>query len=331
MKSRWLGGIALAVSLPVFGQSLEELKRRLAEKEAENRQLRQRIEVLEREVTPRRVKQARTSPAVAEDDAADSNRALERALVREGSLLLSPGVYEVEPNFVYSYSDSDSAAFRRDSFGPALAFRAGLPWRSQFEINVPYVVERRRSGAVETHSQGRGDLTLGISHQFLTERASSPGLIGALSYQASTGKNTLFESVTPVARGSGFDSLQGTLTAVKRIDPLVFFGSYSFTHHFSETKNGINVDPGNTHGLRFGTALATGPDTSLRAAFNVNFFDKTRLGDVALAGTDDTSALFEFGGSAVLTESTALDVLVGAGLTRSAPDFRITVALPIRF
>lgn len=325
-----LGAAALLLSSPLPAQTVKELQRRLAETEAENQRLRQRIDVLEREVTPRRIKQAAPAPVDGNDELSDSNRALERALVRERGLLLPPGRFELEPNFVYSYSDN-SASFRRDSFGPGLVLRAGLPWRSQFEVSVPYVFERRRNSGESTRSNGIGDIELGVSHQLLSEGRSTPDLIGAVSYQASTGKNTLFESGTPVARGTGFSSIQGSLTAVKRVDPLVYFGSYRFTHNFSDTKNGAKVDPGNTHGLRFGTALATGPDTSLRAALNLNYFDKIRVGGVALHGTDDPSAVFEIGGSVVLTESAALDVLVGAGLTRSAPDFRVIVAVPIRY
>src|SRR5439155_175072 len=133
-----------ASTAPVLGQSVEELQRRLADKEAENQQLRQRVEILEREVTPRRIAQARPAPVAADagaEDEEDSNRALERALVRERGLLLSPGVYEIEPNFVYSHTNIASAAFLRDSYGPGLALRAGLPWRSQLELTVPYVFE----------------------------------------------------------------------------------------------------------------------------------------------------------------------------------------------
>jgi hypothetical protein len=41
--------------------------------------------------------------------------------------------------------------------------------------------------------------------------------------------------------------------------------------------------------------------------------------------------MLELGGSVVVTNSTAVDVQLGIGLTSNAPDFRITVALPIRF
>ena len=332
MKSLFLAGITLLLSSPVLGQSVEELQRRLADKEAENEQLRQRVEILEREVTPRRIAQARPAPVAADaDDEEDSNRALERALVRERGLLLSPGVHEIEPNFVYSHTNIASAAFRRDSFGPGLALRAGLPWRSQLELAVPYVFEQRRSGTVETNASGFGDWSVGLSHQLLSERSSVPGLIGTINYQAASGRNTIFESATPVALGSGFASVQGALTAVKRVDPLVFFGSYSFTHNFARDKNGIEVAPGNANSLRFGTIFATSPSTSLRAAFNLTLFNKTKIGGIPRVGSDDPFGLFEFGGSGVLSESTALDVLVGAGVTRNAPKYRITVALPIRF
>jgi hypothetical protein len=209
--------------------------------------------------------------------------------------------------------------------------RAGLPWRSQLELSLPYVFEHRRNGTVSTDSSGFGDWSLGISHQLLNERSSVPGLIGAINYKPASGRNTVFESATPVALGSGFDAVQGALTAVKRVDPLVFFGNYSFTHNFSSNKNGIKVAPGDAHGLRFGTILATSPGTSLRAAFNLILFDKTKFDGVAREDSDDPYGLLQFGGSAVLTESTALDVLVEAGVTHNAPEYRITVALPIRF
>ena len=334
MKHLGLAGIALLLSSPVLGQSVEELQRRLADKEAENQLLRQRVEILEREVTPRRIGQAGPAPVAADagiDDEEDSNRALERALVRERGLLLSPGAYEIEPNFVYSHSDNNSAAFRRDAFGPGLALRVGLPWRSQLELALPYVFEQRRSGSVSTDSSGFGDWSVGVSHQLLSESKSAPGLIGAINYHAATGRNTVFKSATPVALGSGFDSVQAELVAMKRVDPLVFFGSYAFTHNFASNKNGVEVAPGNANGLRFGAILATSPGTSLRAAFNLIFYNKTKFGGIPRAGSDDPYGLIEFGGSAVLTESMALDVLVGAGVTHNAPDYRISVALPIRF
>lgn len=332
MKKPGLMGIALLASSPLWAQGVEDLQRRLAEKEAENRRLRERVEMLERELTPRRIAPVRAEPAAPEDAGEDVNRALERALVRENGLLLSPGTFELEPNLVYSHIEDGSSDFRRDSFGPGLVFRMGLPARLQFDAALPYVFERRRDGAASTRSaDGIGDLSVGLSRQFLAEGPAPLSLTGRLGYQASTGRNTLFESPRPVALGSGFDALQAGLTAVKRMDPLVHFGSYTFTHVFKRTRNGLDVRPGDSHELRFGTALAVSPAASLRAALSLGFFERTRIEGIRIRGSDDPLAMLEFGGAFVLNATTALDVLVGAGLTGNAPDFRLSIAIPFRF
>lgn len=336
MKQLWPAAVALAASMPgtmpAWAQSIEQLQRTIAEKEAEIRQLRNRIETLERNRLSGPMPGGKGTSTVMPDDASDAgNRALERALVRERGIQLAPGMFEVEPNFALSHTRDNGAGFRRDAYGPGIALRAGLPWRSQVELAIPYVVERRRNDGDSYRARGMGDVTLGLSHQFAIERGALPGLIGALDYQASTGRNTLFESDRPVALGSGFRALQVSVTALKRIDPLVFFGTYSYAHNFAETRNGIRVDPGSNHGVRFGTALAASPSTSLRAAFNVTYFDKTKLDGIAITNSDDPVGMLEFGSTVTLTEATALDVAVSAGVTRNAPRFRVGIALPIRF
>jgi hypothetical protein len=330
-KDIWIGMFALVLSTPSMAQSVEELQRRLADKTAENQQLRERIAILEREVTPSRIENTRRGRISIDQDEEESNRALERALVREGGMVLSPGTLELEPNFAYSSRNDKSSQTQRHAFGPALVFRAGLPWRLQLEASLPYVYERRSDSTASNNAAGIGDVTIGLSHQLMNERPFVPALVGAIQYQASTGKNTIFESGNPIALGSGFDSIQGSVTALKRIDPLVIFGSYTVTHIFPKRKEGIEVDLGNSQTFRLGTALATGPDTSLRAALNVTFFDKAKFGRKSLPGTDSPLGMLELGGSVVVTNSTAVDVQLGIGLTSNAPDFRITVALPIRF
>jgi hypothetical protein len=322
--------VLLCTGLPVSAQTVEELRRTLTEKESEIELLRHRIEVLERELTPRRVMHG-SQGFQPGDVSEESNRALERALVRQGGLLLSKGSFEIEPNFVYSHASQTAPYYSRDAFGPGLTLRAGLPWQSQLEITLPFVIERQRIEGRSFSSNGKGDISLGLSHQLMSEKKGWPSLIGTLQYQASTGRNTVLESDTPVARGSGFDSLQASVTALKRVDPLVFFGSYSFTRNFSETKGGDRANPGDIHGFRLGTGLAASPTTSLRTAFNLSFPEKFRLNGVALAETDSRLGTMEFGATVVLTETVALDVLVAAGITDASPDYRVGIALPIRY
>ncbi len=322
--------IAVTMALPALAQDAADLRRKLQEKEEEVRQLKLRIDRLERELTPRRTAAADDSAEV-EALEPDSDRALERALVRERGLLLSAGSFEIEPNVVYSRIDLNGGSLKRDAYGPAIGFRIGLPARFQFEAGVPYVWERRETAGVETRADGTGDAYVALSKQLLLEKGALPSVIATLGYQFSNGRNTLFTGGTPVALGTGFDSASAGVTMIKRADPLVFFGNYTFTRSFSEVQGGSEVDLGNVHGLRFGTALATSPGTSLRAAFSARFFDKARINGVPLPNTDDPVGVLELGGSAVLSSSTAIDVLLGIGVTRSAPDFRIGIAVPVRF
>jgi hypothetical protein len=54
-------------------------------------------------------------------------------------------------------------------------------------------------------------------------------------------------------------------------------------------------------------------------------------GGGAAVPPNDVNAFLELGGSAVLTPSTAIDIVFAAGLTRNTPDFRLMVSVPVRF
>jgi hypothetical protein len=329
MKYLMAGAVLSGLAATCSGQDNPTLQRKIAEQAATIERQQERIRLLERALTPARIAEQAVAATRPDDAAAESNRALERALVREGALLLAPGTVEVEPNFVLSHS-SGEGGFRRSSLGPGLSVRVGLPGKTQLEGTLPYVAEKISSGGDTTHSDGIGDLSLAASHQFMAETRELPSLVGSLGYQAASGRNTSYEQGPLVALGSGFPSLQASLHATSRLDPLVLFGSLSATRFRERDKGGARVRAGNIYGLRFGTALATAPSNSLRAAVSLNLLDRTRIDGQAVP-TDDLNAFLELGGSAVLTPSTAIDILFAAGLTRNTPDFRLTVSVPIRY
>jgi hypothetical protein len=320
-------------------ESIEDLRHILAEKDAEIQ--RKNAEIKQKDAEIQRLTQrvtvsdqapaqgpAPSMPPQTSDE--DINRALERALVRQGGLLLSSGTAEIGPNLQYSHQSIDTIAFRRDAFGPALDLSVGLPWSSQFAVQVPYVIEYRRTAVGSHNSNGLGDISLSLSHQLVDDQEGVPGLIGAFNYSIATGRNTLFSQPVPIGLGTGFDSAGASLTAVKRVDPLVLFATYAFMHNFSGTQGGNSVDLGNSNGLRFGTILATSPATSLRTDFSLTFFDKTRFNGIAFSGTDEPAAIFELGGSVLVWARTLFDVSVGAGVTRNSPDFRLNLAASVR-
>jgi hypothetical protein len=307
-------------------QTVEELKLRLQAKEAELALLRDQVSTLEAQVGAKGENASASPPAELED----AERALERALVREGGQLLPAGDIEIEPNFSYSHINDTTSQLVRNAYGPGLALRVGLPYDLQFSFDAPYVFEERQDAGTANSGSGFGDIQFNASHQMLYERDWVPNVFIGVGYGLSTGKNTLFTSAQPSTLGSGFDELEASITATKRVDPLVLFAGYSFSHSFAATKGAAKVDLGDTHGIRFGSILATSPSSSLRLAFQLDLFQNTRIGGIAITGTSAPAAAMEVGGAFLLGKGTLVDLSIQAGLTRSAPDVRVTAAFPFR-
>jgi hypothetical protein len=131
-----------------------------------------------------------------------------------------------------------------------------LAWSSQLDVAVPYSFiqeERATGGSSKRRHSGLGDVQLGLTKQLLSERGWLPDLLTTINWKSKTGGSDI---------GSGLYAIQAGLTAVKRRDPLAFFGSVAHTWNLSERQSGNDVDEGNTVGVRLGTLLATSPDTS---------------------------------------------------------------------
>jgi Putative MetA-pathway of phenol degradation len=276
----------------------------------------------------------------------ESARALERSLVREGGLVLPKGAVEVEPRLQYAYRGAQRPILvsvggdaqvaeqnvRRDQLEASLGLRVGLPASFQAELRVPYVwvhEDRATSGLVNEseRASGWGDVELGLSKQLVDERPGRPSLLASLNWKSVTGQHEL----NRLSTGIGFPQLQAAFTAVKRQDPLVFFGTASYSWNFERDRSGTEVDPGDSVGVRAGALLAASPETSLRVGFEISWFGRTYVAGSAVPGTDATVGLVELGVASLIGSRTLLDVNLGVGITSDAPDFRLRVALPIRF
>ena len=314
--------------------------------------LRRRIDVLEKRVNepppaPPPPQAAPVKPPGQESAEKDeSGRALERTLVREGGLVLPAGTFEVEPRLQYTYRGSDALGIvinggvaqvaeqdlKRNEVEASLGIRVGLPWSSQVELRLPYVWlhQNRAIGGTQSESErtsGTGDLELGLAKQLFTERGARPSVLASLNWKGRTGENELGR----LSPGSGFHQLQGGLTAVKRQDPLVFFGALSYTAVLERTRSGTEVDPGDAIGFKAGALLAASPETSLRAGFEVSRFGRTKIGGASVPGSDATVATLDLGFASLLSSRTLFDLQLGVGLTPDAPDFQLRLSLPIRF
>lgn len=265
-------------------------------------------------------------------------RALERSLVLSGGVLLPPGQYEIEPGLQYDYYRSSGLAIvpegiahrdiTQESFAASLGVRMALPWASQLNLSIPYVyreLEDITAGVdASADDSSVGDIQLGISRQVFGEGSTRPAVIADLAYQwAADGAES-----SPF--GIGYDAWSVSLTVLKRTDPLVLVGSLTHAFNRSTRSGGVNIDPDDSSSGDIRAILAASPGVSLRAGFSLSRTGDTQVNGEDIAGTRQTTAMLEFGGSIVVSPRVLFDLSIGAGLTEDAPDFVLGVSLPIR-
>ena len=313
---------------------------------------------------------ASTSPSSPELDEEErtARAALDRTLISKGGLLLRPWLMELDNGFSYYNASSNniningitianvvvigqilSQAVRQDVVLSSETVRLGLPRDFQFEVRVPYGLERSRtfsSNGTETsqRSVGIGDIEVAMYKQIHHQRNGWPDLLTGLRWKSTTGSGPYTIDSTVPSLGTGFPAIQASLTAVKASDPAVFFGSLSYTRNLSRNMSvtSINSDgssstssariaPGNTIGTSIGVALALNPSASLSLAYEQNFTGSTSLNGVHIPGSYMNAGILRLGTSYMYSPGRVIDFSLGIGLTRDAPDFQFSVSLPFRF
>lgn len=266
-------------------------------------------------------------------------RALERTLVEQGALLLPPGAFEVEPSLTYTQDESSAPVVRgnfiaeeerRQNVLEAEAMlRFGLPYDAQAEVDIPYEFTRDETvtsirfadvDKTSSESSGFGDVSIGLTKTLLREKGWRPDLLANVTWDTRTGGGG-------GGAGSGFDEVTGTLTAVKRIDPIVWVGNIFYQYAFEHN----DVRPGDEIGFSLGPILAISPETSARLLVHQTFSNEVEAFGEDIPGSDQVEGTVEFGVSSVLSRRVLLDLSAEIGVTEDAPDFEFGVSLPIRF
>lgn len=363
-----IAGALAAFAGPACTQPLsrEELIDALKARDRVIADLQQRVLALERErATPamassaappiQTIPAATSSPstgAVASQAADDEAalQALSRTLVQRGGLVLPPWSVEVIPSLAYSNREVQGLALipspegipivndqrlRDDQLRATAGFRLGLPWSNQIEARIPYVWLRQSralgDGArAENEGSGVGDVELEVGHQFTRESGWRPDVVGAVSWRFPTGRDPFRTRLSAIATGAGQHEVRARVTAVKAADPMVFFGTLSFAHDLPRHESFGDVQSGNAIGLDLGAVLAVSPDTSLTFALAQEFRARSQFNGVGQPGSDTAAASLQLGVGQVLTPNVLLDVSLGVGLTRDAPDYVLQVSLPVR-
>jgi len=275
--------------------------------------------------------------------------------------------YTILPALVIGLIDVRSV--NRSTWVAAADVRYGLTNRLEIEAKVPFVYRyddtisrpiNLTPSATErlfsADGYGLGDIELAARYQLNLPQGNDPFYVAGLRLKTRTGKDPFevayvdasspdnfgtFQKDLPT--GSGFYTLQPSLSAVLPADPAVFFGGISYLWNIKRDVNKYvggtaasnyigTVDPGDGIDINLGMGLALNERSSFSVGYEHTWLGKNKV-DSTSADTATSTQLASLlvGYSYRLNKTTNLNLSIGAGLTSDTPDTQITLRVPIRF
>ncbi len=266
------------------------------------------------------------------------------------------GVQVSEVVFIGSVATSSA---RRNVLQNASRFRLGIWDRLEADVRVPYVYRNDASSTtaigggtsrttVEGH--GIGDVDAGLAYQINKGAQGWPFFVANLRYKSNTGEgpfdvpydaNNIAERLPT---GTGFNSVEGSLTTIKVTDPAVLFANIGYVHSFGDDINKtfnntrvLKVSPGNVFNASGGMGFSINQDTSFTLGYKHSYVMPTyqtaqNTGDLSIVKTRSDSlnvGALLVGASYRLTPKISLNLTTEVGATRDAPDVQVGLRIPI--
>ncbi|WP_442499105.1 hypothetical protein [Methylobacter sp. sgz302048] len=295
---------------------------------------------------PVKTQQASAAPGSFEIDEDAAQRALERTLVQTGALLLPFGQAEIQPFATYTRREDDTPLLIRSPIGPVTANQrirrdeidaganilVGLPFESQLEVRVPgrFINEDATFSApglfpsnMKESASTFGDVSVGLAKTLMHETDWLPDVIGRITWDSATGSIEDNNILT----GIGFNDFIGSLTFLKRQDPLAFTGRVAY----KTSLKAEGIEPGDQVEFAVNAILAASPQTSLNIGLQQAFLQETKLNNIKIPGSDGVVSAFTAGASSTIGRNLFFSILGGVGLTEESPDYFLNVTIPIRF
>jgi hypothetical protein len=252
-----------------------------------------------------------------------------------------------------------------------LDVRYGLTDRISVDVDVPYIYRHSTfivggaGGSASTlsdasaNSSDIGDVNFGIYYQFLKETNNIPDVVGSLRVKSDTGSspfgikleevsgdNTNLVAPTRLPTGTGFWNVTAGLSVLKTYDPVVLFGSFSYTYNISRSFADISsvvgqtepadVKLGNIIQFGGGVALAFSDKDSASISYTMAIEPQSQTKApggswTGVAGSETTASVLNFGLNHVVNKHLTINGAVAVGLTPDAPNFVVGVRFPYTF
>ena len=252
-----------------------------------------------------------------------------------------------------------------------LDVRYGLTDRISFDVDVPYVYRHSNfivggaGGAASALSDASGsssaigDVNFGLYYQFLKESGNWPDVVGSLRVKAPTGtspfgiklvqvdpNNTSLVAPTKLPTGTGFWNITAGVSVLKTYDPVVLFGSLSYTYNLARSFSDVSSVQGQTTPAKVklgdviqwggGVALAFSEKDSASVSYTMAIEPQSKTqasgqGWQSVPGSETVAAAVNFGLNHVVNKHLTINGSVSIGLTPDAPNFVVGVRFPYTF
>lgn len=254
---------------------------------------------------------------------------------------------------------------KRNTVNATLTARYGLTNRFEVEARLPYSYRSdstvscplgqgcANEQVFSASGQGIGDVEVTGRYQLNDGGLDRPFYVGSLRFKSRTGKDPFQVQVdrnvsglgptpTELPRGSGFYGLQPALTVLFPTDPAVFFGTVSYLHNFTRSNIVQQYTDGSQEigevkqdgifGFNFGMGLGLNDKSSFSIGYDQSSVGRTRVNGVVANGSVRVQVgTLLLGYSYRLDPQRSLNVSLGVGATRDAPDVTLTARMPFSF
>jgi hypothetical protein len=310
------------------------------------------------------------------DDDADAQKALEEVFeaAENNYSLLKKGGSSLNYSFSYSYFgdqsldlDVSNSVIRSASVSPSynhtftntFTFDYGILNNLTGSISIPLVAKFETQEDLTGY--GMGDISLSLRWQPWPVLPGEMNKTLFATFSTATGDSPYEIMIDEeLSTGSGYYSMGFGASASKVLDPVVLFGSFSYTHNFSieglhQVRSGRQlegVDPGDAYSASAGFAYSLSYDVSLTASVQGSFSEKSVFDfqdtfTTQDIGTEDEpqtriivnenkaetgesfSGVMNFALGIRVSPTTILNVNTGFGLTEDSPDMLVGFSMPL--
>lgn len=229
--------------------------------------------------------------------------------LRDQTILLDPGEYQIEWGIQYLQDSSDftlaqvmgnslvvaEAKRRARVLMTPVEFRYGISPALQANVNIPWGFSSSEFSFFSTDDFGNvgglGDVSVGLTGLLVEGKNKSPDVLIIAAVTAPTGEANFASTLAAPGSslGEGFWAFTGGVNFIRVYDPVVLFWGAGYRHRLqADFDDGVagtlEVDPGAHAFYRLGVGFAINPQITVGASFTGSYIAENVINGSRTAG-----------------------------------------------